>query len=141
MPGASEGVSGSDVVDFLFGGELSVMGIKQDVHGWSFSWENVKETWAEEPLWLNVLNTASLGATFVAPVAKPILRGTGLIGRGSAMTLSDLKAAGLVEDSVKSLNKADMRRLNNLTEARSRYARFREMDQAIVEGGQPPPGS
>lgn len=58
-----------DVFNFMVGDDMKVVGAKWDQDGFSFSMENFKQTWSEDPLWLNGLRTLGLGLNFLPPVA------------------------------------------------------------------------
>lgn len=122
-----------DAIDFMFGGELSVVGVKQDIDGWSWNWENMQQTWSEEPVWVNLLNTASLGASFVFPGVKGALKGAGLI-KTTVNTLDDFKKIGLVDDTVKYLDNAEFKKLDNVMRIREKYFKGQQLDQQIAEG-------
>lgn len=128
----------NDAVKFLVGGELSVIGVQQDIQGWSWSWENMKDTWSEEPLWVNLLNTASLGASFIYPGVKGALKGTGLI-KTSLNTLDNFKSVGLVDNSVTEIGKAEYKKLDDIMRIREKYFKGRAIDQAIADGKEAPP--
>ncbi len=63
-------ISGSDVVNFLFGDEMGVLGMKMDNEGFHWEWEIAKDQWANEPLWVNLLATTSLVGSSLFPAAK-----------------------------------------------------------------------
>jgi hypothetical protein len=56
-------------IDFLFGPEAAVIGIAHDSKGWSWSVENAKQQWSEQPVWVNALATTSLVGTIMFPAA------------------------------------------------------------------------
>ncbi|MCI0418636.1 MAG: hypothetical protein L0312_05345, partial [Acidobacteria bacterium] len=60
-----------DVFNFLIGDDMKVVGAKWDQDGFNFSMENFKETWSEEPLWVNGLRTLGLGLS-VLPLASAV---------------------------------------------------------------------
>lgn len=64
-----EGPTARDVVNFLVGDDAAVVGFEWDRDGVSWSLENAKETWAEEPLWMNAMRSASLALNFVPGAA------------------------------------------------------------------------
>jgi hypothetical protein len=58
------------VVNFLFGGEMAVIGMQYDNSGFIWDWEVAKQQWSEEPLWVNLLNTTSLVGSMLFPAAR-----------------------------------------------------------------------
>jgi hypothetical protein len=102
----------SNIVDFLFGGEMAVMGIQSDTTGLNWSWENLKQQWSEEPLWINALNTASLVGTMAFPAARAAWMSTrfgkvgSLLGRFGSQSdeLQKFKTIGLLDESVQAKN-------------------------------------
>ncbi len=63
---------GMKTLDFLFGTEAAVLGIAHDSEGWSWSVENMKQQWSEQPLWVNLLGTASLVGTIAFPAVRAL---------------------------------------------------------------------
>lgn len=61
-----------NVVDFLFGGEMAVAGMKYDNSGLHWNLDIAKQQWSEQPLWLNLLNTTSLVGTMAFPAARAV---------------------------------------------------------------------
>lgn len=101
---------GMKTFDFLFGSEAAVVGIAHDSEGWSWSVENMKQQWSEQPLWVNLLATASIAGTIAFPAIRAatmsakfgkIATKTGKFG-GEAKELADWKAAGRIEDHIES---------------------------------------
>jgi hypothetical protein len=54
-----------NVVNFLIGDDLAITGFEWNQNNFSWTAENAKQTWAEEPVWQNVIRLASLGLNFV----------------------------------------------------------------------------
>jgi hypothetical protein len=57
------------VVDFLFGGEMSIVGLQYDNGALTHDWDIAKKQWSEAPVWENVLNVISLGS-YALPLAQ-----------------------------------------------------------------------
>lgn len=68
--GIGEAVEGTDVIDFLFGGEMAILGIKHDTDGFHASVDIATQQWSEQPAWINLLNLTSLVGTAFFPAAK-----------------------------------------------------------------------
>lgn len=64
------GTQPKDIVNFLFGGEMGIIGAKWDNEGFSWDWENAKQQWSEQPLWINLASTVSLFGTAAFPVGR-----------------------------------------------------------------------
>lgn len=79
-----ESITGTDVVDFLFGGEMAILGVKHDTEGWSWNMDNFKQQWSEEPLWINALNAVSLVGTMAFPIGRA-LWALGKFGKGATL--------------------------------------------------------
>ncbi|KKL51776.1 hypothetical protein LCGC14_2292110, partial [marine sediment metagenome] len=111
---------GVKTLDFLFGTEAAVIGIAHDSEGWSWSVDNLKKQWSEQPLWSSLLSTASLVGTMVLPAGLAVRSSlkvgklatqAGIKAKGSlkafeASELSGWKASGMIEKDVMSY--ADM---------------------------------
>ena len=63
---------GFNTMDFLFGSEAAVVGIAHDADGYSWSMDNLKQQWSEQPIWVNALSTASLVGTMLLPATLAI---------------------------------------------------------------------
>lgn len=70
----------TNTVDFLFGPEAAVIGIAHDSTGWSWSVDNARQQWSEQPLWVNALATTSLVGTMMMPAALAV-KSTFKVGR------------------------------------------------------------
>ena len=81
------GVKPNDIVNFLFGSEMGVIGAKWDTNGFSLDWENAKQQWSEQPLWLNLLATTSLFGTALFPVGRAAYMTTKVGKVGEALGL------------------------------------------------------
>ena len=93
--------------DFLFGPEAAIIGIAHDSKGWSWSVDNARQQWSEQPVWVNALAATSLIGTIVMP-ATLAAKNTFTIGKmatkmrtGTARELSEIdnwKAMGMLAD-------------------------------------------
>ena len=101
---------GMKTLDFLFGSEAAVIGIAHDSEGWSWSVENMQQQWSEQPLWVNLLGTASLVGTLAFPAARALSMSakfgalatkTARYG-GEAAEIAKWKEAGRISDDVAS---------------------------------------
>jgi len=97
---------GVKTLDFLFGTEAAVIGITHDTEGWSWTVDNMKQQWSEQPLWVNLLGTASIAGTMLFPATRAlsmsakfgkIATKTGKFG-GEAAEISKWKEMGSVID-------------------------------------------
>jgi len=115
-----------DVMDFLFGGEMAVVGLKYDNSGFHHDWESAKQQWSEEPLWLNLLNTTSLVGGMAFPLGraawafKNVGRGASLLKRTAGITKADevarFKNLGLLHEAekIEDVGESGLKRLRNL---------------------------
>jgi len=102
----------TDTVNFLFGGEMAVTGFKYDTSGLSWDIDNMKQQWSEAPLWVNILNVASLAGTMAFPAARAAYLTTrfgkvgSLLGRfgDDATELQKFKDIGLLDKNITSLD-------------------------------------
>ena len=53
-----------NLINLFIGDDAQILGFKWDTEGVSWNLENAKQTWAEEPLWINVLRSIGLGLDF-----------------------------------------------------------------------------
>ena len=94
-------------LDFLFGPEAAVVGIAHDSKGWSWSVDNAKQQWAEQPVWVNALATTSLVGTIMFPAALAV-KSTFKVGKmatkmkvGTALEKAEIstwKELGMITD-------------------------------------------
>ena len=82
------GIKAHDITNFLFGSEMGVVGAKWDSNGFSWDWENAKQQWSEQPLWLNLLATTSLFGTAMFPVGRAAYMTTKVGKVGEALGLT-----------------------------------------------------
>lgn len=143
VPGSQEkGIHPYDVVNFLFGGEMAILGMKYDNSGFLWDWEVAKQQWSEEPLWVNLLNTTSLVGTLAFPIARAgwastkfgkiattLLRGKGIT---KAMELEKFKALGLVE-STEGIADKTLELLRRQEHYLSSYERLARRAEKMVE--------
>jgi hypothetical protein len=148
MPDAEAPITGGDLVNFMVGPEMSVVGMKLDNEGLTWDWENMKTQWSEEPLWLNLMSTTSLVGSILFPAAKaahvsvkygsmgmkmPGLRdqaskAAGLFGGGKWVPLLDkkeeinkFKTLGLLDKSVNDITDDKLRMLRQMEYNRSKF--------------------
>ncbi|KKN92380.1 hypothetical protein LCGC14_0208710 [marine sediment metagenome] len=98
---------GVKTLDFLFGPEAAVIGIAHDSKGWSWSVDNAKQQWSEQPVWINALATTSLVGTIMLPAALAV-KSTFKVGRmatklkvGTALEKAEIgtwKDMGILKD-------------------------------------------
>lgn len=97
------------VVDFLFGGEMAVAGMKYDNAGIHWNMDIAKQQWSEQPVWLNLLNTTSLVGTMLFPAARAAWA-MGKFGKGATIAkrlgglthadeVSKFRKLGILEDA------------------------------------------
>ncbi len=100
---------GVKTLDFLFGTEAAVIGIAHDTEGWAWSVENMKQQWSEQPLWVNLLGTASIAGTMLFPATRALSMSarfgklatkTGRYG-GEAAEIAKWKEMGKVDSHVR----------------------------------------
>lgn len=70
MSPASQYISGTDIINFLFGDEMGVLGMKMDAEGIQWEWDIAKDQWANNPLWVNLLASTSLVGSALFPAAQ-----------------------------------------------------------------------
>jgi hypothetical protein len=95
------------VVDFMFGGEMALLGMQYDNGAITHDWDVAKKQWSEAPVWENVLNVISLGSYAFPPARAAYLSAKfGKVGRvlGNLPSKADdverLKAVGKLADDV-----------------------------------------
>jgi hypothetical protein len=102
---------GVKTLDFLFGAEGAIIGINHDADGWAWNMENMKDQWAEQPLWSNLLSTASLIGTIALPAGLAVKSSmkmgmlAGKAGRAAFETAEVTKWAELniMDDAIKGI--------------------------------------
>jgi hypothetical protein len=129
------------VVDFLFGGEMAILGMQYDNGVLTHDWETAKQQWSEEPLWMNALNTISLGS-----YAFPLARGAylsakygklgGILGQTASKgeELNRFKALGLVDDTMTKLDDKTAQTLRNIEKSRTDYADYQSKIDMAANG-------
>lgn len=124
--------------NFLVGGEMSVIGASLDAQGFHWSLDQLKNQWAEQPLWLNLLNSASLVGTVMFPAfqaAKNTYK-YGMVGKALGLLpdteteIANFKGAGLLDPAAKNVSEETLLRLRKLTTAKQKYA---DMDTAALD--------
>lgn len=90
------GLQPRDVVNFLFKDTMGVAGAKWDTEGFSWEWENAKQQWSEQPMWLNLLATTDLFGTALFPIAKAAHMTTKIGRVGEALGLTGSHADEIV---------------------------------------------
>ena len=142
---------GMKTVDFLFGSEMAVVGIAHDADSWSWNKENMMQQWSEQPLWSNLLSTASIIGTILWPATAAVKASmkTGMLagkaGRAAfeASELTRWKELGLIDSKIKSavshesLGNKTVRRLRNLEISKTKQTKRlgrRDKARAVAAG-------
>ena len=146
VPGTetSSEFTGKDVVNFLFGGEMGIIGMKLDNAGFMWDWDVAKQQWSEEPLWVNLLNTVSLLGTMAFPIAKAAHtsikfgKGATLLKRTGGISQTDelkrFQKMGLLE-TTKGADTPTLELLRRQEHYLSHYERLAKRVEAAATGG------
>ena len=123
------GVDAIDAVNFLFGDEMAVLGAQLDNDGFNWDWENAKHQWAEEPMWSNLLATASLVGTVAFPAMKSLKFGKAgeLLGKfgDRATEITKFKSLGAFENVADSeVTNTMLRKARRLELSRTKQIEF-----------------
>jgi len=139
-------------LDFLFGSEAAVIGIAHDSDGWSWSMENLKQQWSEQPLWSSLLGLGSLVGTMVLPAGLAVrssmkvgalavkagVRTKGGIKAFESFELDKWKKAGFIEKDVTSYaelgGRAGAKRARQAELTRDKYLRNMQRNKQAESG-------
>ena len=134
----------SDITNFIFGDEMAIIGFKHDQDGFGWDWEVARRQWAEEPMWINLLATASLVGTVAFPAVRAVTtsvkfgRVGSLLGKfgDRALEVDKFKNLGFVEKTAShaDLDEWTMRRLRQLEHSRTKHIDFEAKKLAEQEG-------
>lgn len=136
-----EGFQVHDLVNFLVGDEMAIIGFKYDSTGFGHDWEIAKRQWAEQPLWVNLLATTSLVGTIAFPalkatsIAKFGKFGESLLGFSKAKEISKYKQLGAIAEDVADVDDGTLRTLRKLEHVRTKYAESVARKKNIAETG------
>lgn len=142
-PGREAGMKGTDVVNFLFGPEMAIMGVKHDEDGFSHEWSNAVQQWSDAPLWVNLLSTTSLVGSLVFPAVKAFQASyrVGKLGQmfgkfGSKVSeIEKYKQLGILSEKTTDISKSTLRLIRQQEIDRARYATRAERIAKAEKGG------
>ena len=134
-----------DVVNFLFKDTMGVVGAKWDQEGFNWEWENAKQQWSEQPMWLNLLATTDLFGTAIFPLGKAahlttkvgrVAEALGTVG-SHADELNRWKAMDLLDSGhTKDLNFSQRRAMRIFERNTEKFAAMRSRAAVAEQGGQ-----
>lgn len=137
------------VVDFMFGGEMALLGMQYDNGAITQDWDIAKKQWAEAPVWENVLNVISIG-TYAFPPARAAYLSTkiGKVGRllgtvpSKADDIARLKAVGKLSRDATSVDDDTLKLLLQQERNTAKYTDQASKVDMLANGeqGVPVPG-
>ena len=131
-----------DFANFVVGGEMSAVGMSLDAQGVHWSLDALKNQWSETPLWMNLLNSASLIGTVVFPLAAAAnaTYKFGKLGQAlgripdEAEEILKFKSLGLLEKDVKNVAPSTLYKLRKLEHSKTKYAAMDVNIEALRNG-------
>lgn len=133
----------TDIVNFLVGDEMAIVGAKLDNNGFAWDWEIARKQWAEEPMWVNLLATASLVGTIAFPAMKAVQssvkfgRTGSMLGKFGPKTeeIMKWKQLGAIDEAVPEAEVTDsfLRMIRKNDHARSKHLDFEAKKIAEME--------
>jgi len=134
----------TDIVNFLVGDEMAIVGAKLDNNGLAWDWEIARKQWAEEPVWVNLLATASLVGTIAFPAMKAVQtsvkfgRAGSMLGKFGprAEEIMKWKKLGAIDAATPEAEVSDtfLRMVRTNDYARSKHLDFEAKKIAEMEG-------
>ena len=144
-----------DIVNFIIGDEMAVIGLQYDNNGFGWDLEVARKQWAEEPLWVNLLATTALVGTVAFPAMKAVTTSAKFGKIGSMLgkfgpreqELAKWKTLGAIDSAIPDAEVSDftLGQIRRLEHARSKHFDFEakkiaEMEDRLAAGMQLPSG-